>query len=443
MPVPTRTPSCSSLAEIGLRGERIAFVGRLSGMTRAEARGLVVQHGGEIVDDDTTIPTLAVIGDSQEDLASALGSDKAASRRLAEDIEAGRTQLIHESELWQRVGLVGEDAALDRGVQRLYTPAMLAELLGVPIGAVRRWHRQGALVACRSVRRLAYFDFAEVAVARHLATLYSAGCSLQVIDRKLAELKRFLPDVARPLSDRSIIVSGRRVYLRRGDDLTEPGGQLLIDFDKPLDQVADDDAAASQVVLPLSSVGSVPGASAEHADRATYSGQMDSGGHFSTMDELQQSALEWEDLGELERAAEVYRTMLVAGGPSAELHFALGDLLYRLGDLSAARERYYAAIELDEEYVEARANLGCVFAEKGELELAVAAFEGALAFHPDYADAHYHLATTHDRLHCGSEAELHWHTFLALAPESPWAEMARARLGQTQSEAPASSDLLS
>jgi len=68
-----------------------------------------------------------------------------------------------------------------------------------------------------------------------------------------------------------------------------------------------------------------------------------------------------------------------------------------MGDLSAARERYYAAIELDEEYVEARANLGSVLVENGELELAVAAFQGALAFHPDYADVHYHLANTLER----------------------------------------------
>jgi len=121
--------------------------------------------------------------------------------------------------------------------------------------------------------------------------------------------------------------------------------------------------------------------------------------------------------------------MLVAGGPSAESHFALADLLYRMGDLSAARERYYAAIELDEEYVEARANLGSVLVENDELELAVAAFQGALAFHPDYADVHYHLANTLERLGQSDEALLHWQAFLALAPESPWAETARARLG--------------
>jgi hypothetical protein len=46
------------------------------------------------------------------------------------------------------------------------------------------------------------------------------------------------------------------------------------------------------------------------------------------------------------------------------------------------------ALELEEDFVEARANLGCVLAESGELELAVAAFRGALSLHPQYADVH-------------------------------------------------------
>ncbi len=50
------------------------------------------------------------------------------------------------------------------------------------------------------------------------------------------------------------------------------------------------------------------------------------------------------------------------------------------------------AIELDEDFVEARSNLGCVLEEQGETALAEAAFRGALEYHPDYADAHYHLA---------------------------------------------------
>ena len=85
-------------------------------------------------------------------------------------------------------------------------------------------------------------------------------------------------------------------------------------------------------------------------------------------------------------------------------------------------------IELDEDYVEARANLGCVLMEQGNLPLAEAAFRGALEYHPDYADAHYHLAHLLERMDRYGEALDHWGTFLDLAPASPWADEAHDRI---------------
>jgi tetratricopeptide (TPR) repeat protein len=286
-------------------------------------------------------------------------------------------------------------------IMRLYTAAMLAELLDVPVGAIRRWHRRGILHACQTVRRLPYFDFAEVGIARHLAALLRAGCSLNTIDRKLAGFARQVPELARPLADPAVVVVGKRLFLRRGEELAEPGGQLLIDFDATDEEVASLEFAAPAVV----------------------------GIEESPVGNLLQAAQDWEDQGELAQAAEAYRIALALDGPTAEGNFALADLLYRMGDLTAARERFYVAIEFDEEYVEARANLGCVLAENDELELAVAAFEGALKFHPDYADVHFHLANALDRLDRRGEAETHWRRFLELAPESPWAEAAKGRLG--------------
>ena len=113
---------------------------------------------------------------------------------------------------------------------------------------------------------------------------------------------------------------------------------------------------------------------------------------------------------------------------SAEWSFQLAEMLYRQEDLAGARERYYMAIELDEDFVEARANLGCVLAELGQRELAIAALEGALLHHQNYADAHYHLARLLDETEAASDAEVHWQRFLELAPESPWADEAAQRL---------------
>ena len=304
-------------------------------------------------------------------------------------------------------------------VRRLYTPAMLAELLRVPVAAIRRWHRRRALREVKCVRRLPYFDFQEVAIARRLAQLLKAGCSLRVIDRRLDELGRLLPEVERPLADPSLVIEGRRLFLRRGDELAEPCGQMLLDFEP-----RDEDDECSHATLSFTRF------AAAHPAVIASTDDDHTGAVHALVERLEQDALDWEDEGHLDRAAESYRTLLIAAGPTAETNFTLADVLYRAGDLSAARERYYAALELDEEFVEARAALGCVLAETGELELAAATFEGALGYHPEFADVHFHLANTLERLDRRDEAEAHYRTFLELAPESPWAEAARDRLQQ-------------
>ena len=134
----------------------------------------------------------------------------------------------------------------------------------------------------------------------------------------------------------------------------------------------------------------------------------------------------------LSEAAEALRAVLQAQGPTAQVVFMLAELLYRAGDLTAARERYYAAVELDADHLEARSSLGCVLAELGEHELALAALDGVLRQQPDYADAHWHMAGVLHDVGQKLDSQRHLRTFLALAPESPWATMARERLGAAE-----------
>lgn len=296
------------------------------------------------------------------------------------------------------------------GLLQLYTPAMLAELVGVKAAVVRRWTKRGWLIPAREVRRLPYFDFQEVATARRLAELHSAGASAAEINRHLAALARYVPHIERPLAELAVVIEGKHLLVRQGDELIEPSGQLRFDF-----SAVDEAAGGMETVDEAHRVVSL-----EDRRRDILS-------HTSPQ-ELLLAAGELEDEGRLDAAADMLRAALAAGGPNAEVSFMLAELLYQLGDVSAARERYYMAVELDEDYVEARANLGCVLAETGERELAVAAFEGALEFHADYADVHYHLARTLDELNRTTLAETHWREFLRLSPDSPWADEARLRL---------------
>jgi tetratricopeptide (TPR) repeat protein len=382
-----------------LQGLRIAFVGKLGGTSKREAQGLVREQGGIPVDDPSADIDLVVLGADE----LPLDEEQLLEERLRLRAAEGRLEILSETQFWQRLGLMEEEADV-----RLYTPAMLAELLSVPVAIIRRWHRRKLIIPVREVRRLPYFDFQEVATARQLAALLAAGASPDAIERKLASLARYVPDVDRPLAQLSVIVQGQYLLLRQGEGLVEPGGQLRIDFDaleEPEPPALEIPAPPETLPLPTDNMLS------------------------SDTGELLELADRMEDEGQLEQATEFYRAALAAGGPVPETCFRLAELLYRQGEVGAARERYYMAIELDEDYVEARANLGCVLAETGQLELAAAAFEGALRYHEDYPDAHYHLARTLDELGQYERAGEHWRQFLVLVPTGPWAEEARRRLG--------------
>jgi len=386
-----------------LAGRRVAFLGKLGGVTKREAQQLVREHGGMPVDKVGCDANLIVIGADELPLSETEELLDEATRQAAAD---GRLEILGETQLWQRLGLMDTE----HSERRLYTPAMLADLLNVSVATIRGWRRRGLIVPAREVRRLPYFDFQEVATARRLAQLLAAGVSPAAIEKKLAELSRFVPGVERPLAQLSIIVEGRQLLLRQGEGLIEPGGQMRFDFEALEDREEPQDRETGGVIT------------------LSFEKFLAEQTELPTGDEILAMAAQLEDESRLEEAAEMYRVAMAANGPTPEACFQLAELLYRLGDLAGARERYYTAIELDENYVEARANLGCVLAEQGQRELAVSAFQGALKYHDGFPDVHFHLARLLDELGQRDEAETHWREFLDLAPDSPWADEAVSRL---------------
>lgn len=399
-----------------LGGRCVAFVGKLGGVNRREAAAIVRQHGGTPV--DPAHGELLVLGADE----FPLGEDELVDAEMRERAARGEIEIISETQFWYRLGMVESD----QHVRRLYTPSMLAQLLGTPVSVIRRWHRRGLIVPVRTVHRLPYFDFQEVATARRLADMLLKGATPASIEKQLEQLARLVPDVERPLAQLSVIVEGRELLLRKGAGLIEPGGQMRLDFDRQFTDVGDHD---SRTGTDHATAGAATDAS-DNTPAVIPSASL-FGREVSDLPpphELVQQASELEDLGRIHDAIEMYRVSLVAGGPRAEVCFRLAELLYLNGDVSAARERYSMAVELDEDYVEARANLGCVLAELGEAELAIAAFYGTLRSHPDYPDVHYHLARMLDERDQSEEAVEHWQRFLELTPDSPWADEARARL---------------
>ncbi len=405
------------------QGKRVAFVGKLGGVNRRQAHSLIVDEGGFVMNQDDLEDAnvdIVIIGAEQWPPTS---PEELLPNSVLSAVKEEHCEIITETQFWERLGLLTEDQA----VRRLYTPAMLAELLEISVAVIRRWHRRGLIIPVREIHRLPYFDFQEVATARHLAELLEAGASPAEIERRLEELARYVPDVERPLAQLSVIVEGRHILLRQGEGLVEPGGQLRMDFES-LEANAQEQQVIEVTREDVVRVFDRHDAEAAEPKILPFDNLVDRAVLPQNPEEILTQASEHEEAGELEVAIELYRSFLAAYGLRAQVCFQLAELLYRTNDYTAARERYYMAIELDENYVEARANLGCVLIDTGELDLAIAALLGALKYHPDYPDAHYHLARTLDELGRHEEAVDHWRAFLVLAPDSPWAQQARDRL---------------
>lgn len=386
-------PETLESSPLKLSGERVVLVGRFGGYGRREVTELVAERGGVVSDES---PSLWVVGDETP-------PDQAENACQAARDAGG--DAVGESEFLVRLGLVqaGEQ------VRRLYTPAMLAELVAEPVSVIRRWTRRGHLQPTLRVNRLAYYGFAEAGLAKRLAELHRDASSLAAVDRLVDELAAAFPRVERPLLELPLVFDRGAVYVREGESLTEPGGQRRFDFES--------DGASDG--------GNTPSVAGE-PDVLSIETGLDP----PSADDLYGRALDLRDEGELPSAIETLRLAMLQAPPSAEDHFTLGEWLYETGQPLAARERYYAALELDDDYVEARVNLGCVLEESGQTDLAVAAFEGAIACCPDYADAHFHLALTLERKGDPERSAASLRRFLEIAPGSPWADEASRRLAE-------------
>ncbi len=406
----------AALADDSIAERRIAFVGKLGGVNRKEARRVVRRLGGIMVDRIDESVDMIVIG---ADVVSLDDTGQLLDDQVQQAVAEQKISVISETRFWQLTGVVESET----DVEQLYTPAMLAELLQIPISTIRRWHRRGLISPSRQVKKLPYFDFQEVASARRIAGMVASGANPKQIENQLSQLTDLYPDVQRPLLQLSIIVEGRKVLLRDGAGLVEPGGQKRIDF-------GDESSDAQETMIGPATI-SIAG-SHGNSDEGLLDGSFDvqsfqASENWSRQDFLR-LAVELEDDNEIQTAIDVYRSMSLSLGPTADVCFRMAELLYQINDLPAARERYSMAVEFEAGFVEARANLGCVLVELGQVDLAMAAFAGALEHHPEYPDVHFHLARLLDDQNQPTKAWKHWAKFLELTPDGPWAEEARQRI---------------
>jgi len=450
-----------------LHGREVAFAGRLASMTRQEAGARVAAAGGRVVRRPGVNTAYLVVGHGGWPLRAdgRPSGNMAQARHLKE--QSAPLSIVSETAFLQLLGLTDKVEDL----QRLFTTAQLSRILEVPAPEIRAWMRRKLIRPAKVVRRLAWFDFREVAMARALHALTSAGISAARIAHSIRELAQWLPDAQGAhaeamlaqleTSAHSPILS---VRLRDGR-LADPAGQLLLDFHRETasasgagairsfaapeaaergpaarERPRPGDAPESELVRDLAAVlgtaaDGMPepeelsaGGAGAAAGRVLEFGAATRAWADAGPDELFQQGVRAEDAGQWQLARHLYERALAAGEPEPETCFNLGNVLYELDRKRAAARRYLQAVALDAEYVESLNNLGNALAESGWLREAVRAYRRALQLEPAYADAHSNLAETLVYLGRYAEARLHWTAYLTVDPHSSWANAIRELL---------------
>lgn len=369
-----------------LQGLEIAITGRLASMTRQDAIAQIAARGGSYVERPSESTHWLVVGLE----GWALQRDGRPTRSLtrAHELQASGTsiRIVDEAEFLTDAGMTGRASAFGG----LYTIEQLARMLDVPKATLRAWVRKRLITPQRIVRRLCWFDFAQVASAKALQQLLDRGATIGAIRRGLRQIEEWLPGAtSRSLRQIEALASGGPLVLRLDDGkLVEPSGQLRFPFTEETTEGA---ATAGLDV---------------YATKA-------------------RSPQDWfalgvaaEDDGRLDEAEEAYHRSLLAGGLHPEASFNLGNVLHAQGRTPESAQRFMMAVEIDPEYVEAWNNLGNVLSELGRFDAALRAYARALDIEPAYADAHFNLAETLQQLGRLREAHDHWLKYLARAPDT-------------------------
>ena len=350
-------------ADDALKGAEVSITGRLLSMPRVRAEERLQGAGARPARDPGPSTDLLVAGEG----AGHLTTEGAVSRGLIlfQKLKSSgsRIRLVGEADLLRLLG--ADDEITD--LARLYTTAQVSRIAGVSPSEVRGWVRRGLLQPARQSKRLAWFEFKDIAMARDLSRLTSSGVPATVIHRSLTEIARWLPDGGRLTGRLEAYARGLSVRLRDGG-LADPSGQLLMDFQPD-----------------------GPGSAAERDAGERVASFRAADGHWLARAE------DAEERGDLRAAAGAYERALESGR-KAELLFNLGNVLYELGREAEAAERYLEAIREEQDFPEAWNNLGNALVALARLEDSVRAYEMALSLEPEYPDPHCNLATVLERL---------------------------------------------
>jgi len=335
-------------------------------MKRADAFALVKKQGGKPREGVTKTTDVLVVGE----LGWPLLDDGRPSSSLAQAQTYG-VPIVSEQQFLEWLGRKAPDEQA-----RTYTPDQLASLSKLPREVVDQLAMFGLIEA-----RAGHYGFRDLAAARQVAALLSAGTKLSVVTKSLHEIRKWLPD-ARLSNVRLSPESADTVLVEQVKGKTDKTGQFVMDV-----EATDDDADA-------------------------------------LFDEAQAA----EEGGDVATAERLYRRVTNLDPTDPAAPFNLGNLLRIAGRPLEAEGAYRAAVKADPKYIAAWYNLGDVLDDQGRTKDAVDCLKRVLEIEPDYGDAVFNMALFLQRLNRPAEAAKWWRRYLELDGSSAWAARARRAL---------------
>jgi tetratricopeptide (TPR) repeat protein len=161
-----------------------------------------------------------------------------------------------------------------------------------------------------------------------------------------------------------------------------------------------------------------------------------------TAEELFELANHYDSTPEsLPQALQSYERVLELAPDWIDAHINKGVALYQMGRIEDAKAAFLTAVQLDPLNGISRYNLGCVLEEQGEVDDAIRHLRRAARAMPGHADVHFNLALAYEKKNERRLAREEWTLYLRYAPNGPWAEQARARLGTQAAKSKGSSPI--
>src|SRR5262245_1249491 len=344
----------------------IAFTGRLASMKRADAFAAVRSHGGT--------PRRGVTKGTSQLVVGLFGwpplDDGRPSNSLARAQSYG-VPIVSERRFLEWVGRANSDDET-----RTYTAEQIASLSGLPAEVIDQLAAFGVLDPREGRHR-----FRDLAAARQVADLFTAGVTLSVITRSLHAIRQWLPEAG---------LSNLRLFPASGD-------AILVE---PLKGRTDQ---RGQFVLPMDGPDENPDALFEQAQAA-------------------------EETQAVETAERLYRRVMKIDPDDPAAAFNLGNLLRASGRKVDAEKAYRAAAKADPSFVEAWYNLADLLDDQGRADDAIASLRRGLDADPAHTDSLFNMALLLQRLDRHQEAAGYWRRYLALDSSSDWASRAKRAL---------------